>query len=153
MQASSKLEAMTQDAMQKIKRAWMFLAATMIPFVVIGIIVAVRLTRAITSPIITLVNAMWMIASGNRGSTIDYKDKTEFGELASHFNATSTSLKHGYAKLGGVRSASASGLSWRRSPPRPSLRLLSSTASRPLLHHRPRHGSCGRTSVRSVKNR
>ncbi|MBC8018148.1 MAG: EAL domain-containing protein, partial [Verrucomicrobia bacterium] len=33
------------------------------------------------------------------GYTIEYKDKTEFGELASHFNDMSRSLHSGYAKL------------------------------------------------------
>ena len=90
---------MTKDAMQKVKRAWMILMATMILSFILGIIVAVRLTRAITRPINTLVNATRMIAGGDLGYTIDYKDKTEFGELASHFNIMSKSLKNGYTKL------------------------------------------------------
>jgi|GEM_PF-6732308 len=40
-----------------------------------------------------------MIASGSLGHTIDYQDKNEFGELASHFNAMSLSLKKEQANL------------------------------------------------------
>jgi PAS domain S-box-containing protein len=97
--ASSKLEIMTRDAMQKIKRAGLILAATMILTFILGLIVAVNLTRAVTGPINTLVNATRMIAGGDLGYLIAYKDKTEFGELASHFNIMSRSLKNGYAKL------------------------------------------------------
>ncbi len=100
IRAGSRLESMTKDAMQKVKRAWMILMATMLLAFILGIIVAVRLTRAITRPINTLVNATRMIAGGDLGYTIDYKkDKTEFGELASHFNIMSKSLKNGYTKL------------------------------------------------------
>jgi diguanylate cyclase (GGDEF)-like protein/PAS domain S-box-containing protein len=97
--ASSKLELMTREAMLKIRQAWIILAATIILTLLLGVIVAVRLTTAVTRPINTLVNATRMIASGNLGYTIDYRDKTEFGELASHFNAMSGSLMSGYTKL------------------------------------------------------
>ena len=99
VRASSRLEGMTQDAMQKVKSAWIILMTTMLLAFLFGIIVAVHLTRAITKPINTLVNATRMIASGDLGYTINYRDKTEFGELASHFNIMSKSLKNGYAKL------------------------------------------------------
>ncbi len=61
--------------------------------------VVVNLTRSITRPIDILVNATRMIAGGDLGYTIPYKDHTEFGELAHHFNIMSASLKNGYAKL------------------------------------------------------
>lgn len=99
VQASSRLESITKDAMQKVKRVWMILMATMLLAFILGIIVAVRLTRAITRPINTLVNATRMIASGDLGYTFECKDKTEFGELASHFNSMSRSLKNDYTKL------------------------------------------------------
>ena len=99
VQASSKLEAMTQDAMRKIKQAWMILSLTVLFSLMFGIAVSVHLTRAVTRPVNTLLNATRMIAAGDLGFTIDYKDKTEFGELAHHFNIMSNSLKNGYAKL------------------------------------------------------
>jgi len=98
-QASNRLERLTQDAMQKMKRAGTILAVTLVLTFVLAVMVAVNLTRAITRPINTLVNATRMIAGGDIGFAITSKDKDEFGELDSHFNAMSLSLKHGYAKL------------------------------------------------------
>jgi diguanylate cyclase (GGDEF)-like protein/PAS domain S-box-containing protein len=98
-QAGKKLKITTQDAMLKIKWAWLILTGTLIVTLVLGVTVAVNLTAAITRPIDTLVNATRMIASGNLGYTIAYRDKTEFGELAAHFNAMSGSLLSGYTKL------------------------------------------------------
>ncbi len=99
VQASRKLESTTQDATVKIRWAWLILAGTMILTLALGAIAAITLSRTITRPINTLVNATRMIASGNLGYTIENRDTTEFGELASHFNAMSTSLKTGYASL------------------------------------------------------
>jgi len=99
VQASRKLEAMTQEAMQKIKQAWFILSLTMLFSLAFGIAVSVHLTRAITKPVNMLLNATRMIAAGDLGFTITHKDKTEFGELANHFNIMSTSLQSGYAKL------------------------------------------------------
>ncbi len=99
LHASRRLELMTQDAMQKIRHAGMILAATLILTFVLAVIVAAKLTTSITKPVNTLVNATRMISSGDLGYTVDYKDKTEFGELAANFNIMSRSLKNGYAKL------------------------------------------------------
>jgi diguanylate cyclase (GGDEF)-like protein/PAS domain S-box-containing protein len=99
MMASSKLKTVTSDAMLKVKRVLTILVATMLLALSIGIIVAIYLTRAITRPIDALLGATRMIASGKLGYTVDYSDKTEFGELASHFNDMSCSLQTGYAKL------------------------------------------------------
>jgi diguanylate cyclase (GGDEF)-like protein/PAS domain S-box-containing protein len=99
VQASRKLESTTQDAMSKIRWAWLILAGTMIVTLTLGAVAAVTLSRTITRPINTLVNATRMITSGSLGYTIESRDTTEFGELASHFNAMSMSLKNGYAAL------------------------------------------------------
>ncbi|HUI66896.1 MAG TPA: EAL domain-containing protein [Nitrospirota bacterium] len=99
VRASSRLKSVTQDARQRIEWAWLILAGTMIATLVLGVMVAMNLINVITHPINTLVNATRMITSGNLGYIIDYHDKTEFGELASHFNAMSVSLKNGYAEL------------------------------------------------------
>jgi diguanylate cyclase (GGDEF)-like protein/PAS domain S-box-containing protein len=98
-EATSKLELMTKDAMRKIRREGVILATTLMVAFVFAVLIAVNLTRAITRPISTLVNATRMIAGGELGFTIAFKDKDEFGELDSHFNAMSLSLKDGYAKL------------------------------------------------------
>jgi diguanylate cyclase (GGDEF)-like protein/PAS domain S-box-containing protein len=98
-QASNRLEHLTQDAAQKIKRAGMILAATLVLTFVLAVMVVMNLIRAITRPINTLVNATRMIAGGDLGYTITFKDTAEFGELDSHFNAMSLSLQKGYTKL------------------------------------------------------
>jgi len=98
-QASDKLKSATQDARHRIRWAWLILAGTVIATLVLGVMVAMNLVKIITHPINTLVNATRMITSGNLGYTVDYQDKTEFGELASHFNAMSVSLKNGYSEL------------------------------------------------------
>ncbi|MBC8018547.1 MAG: HAMP domain-containing protein, partial [Verrucomicrobia bacterium] len=99
MLASTSLKNVTTDAMQKVKTVTTILMATMLLALILGIIDAIYLTRAITRPIDALLDATRMIASGKLGYTIEYKDKTEFGELASHFNDMSRSLHSGYAKL------------------------------------------------------
>jgi hypothetical protein len=48
----------------------------------LGAIVAAKLATSITKPINTLVNATRMIASGDFGYMVLYRDKTELGELA-----------------------------------------------------------------------
>ena len=97
--ASTRLSTMTTEAMHKVKRVTTILMATMLLSLMLGIIVAIYLTRAITRPVNALLDATRMIASGNLGYAIEYKDRTEFGELASHFNDMSRSLHNGYAKL------------------------------------------------------
>jgi len=99
MQASTRLKAVTTDAMSKVKRVTTTLLATMLLALLLGSIVAMYLTRAITRPIDALLDATRMITSGNLGYSINYEDNTEFGELASHFNVMSTSLLNSYAKL------------------------------------------------------
>jgi len=99
MLASAKLKAVTTDAIEKVKRITTILVATMMLTLLLGVIVALYLTKAITRPIDALLNATRMIKSGKLDYTIDYSDKTEFGELASHFNDMSRSLHNGYAKL------------------------------------------------------
>jgi PAS domain-containing protein len=57
------------------------------------------LTNIITRPVKELVDATRMISSGKLGATISYKDSTEFGELAGHFNSMSTAIKDGYEEI------------------------------------------------------
>jgi diguanylate cyclase (GGDEF)-like protein/PAS domain S-box-containing protein len=99
MLASARLKNVTTVAMEKVQRVTTILMATMLLALIIGVMVAVYLTRAITIPVNALLKATRMIASGSLGYQIEYKDKTEFGELASHFNAMSGSLHDSYEKL------------------------------------------------------
>jgi diguanylate cyclase (GGDEF)-like protein/PAS domain S-box-containing protein len=97
--ASNRLKAVTTDAMQKVKRVTAIMIATMVLAFILGVIITIYLSRAISRPIFALLDATRMITSGKLGYTIDYRDKTEFGELAAHFNTMSESLQTGYAKL------------------------------------------------------
>ncbi|NOZ67843.1 MAG: diguanylate cyclase, partial [Deferribacteres bacterium] len=97
--ASSNLKELTESTMVKIEDARSILFATDIITFVLGIIVAVNLTRSITRPINQLVSATREISSGKFGTTITCNDNTEFGELAAHFNAMSIAVRDGYAKI------------------------------------------------------
>ena len=99
LMASSKLIVVTMDAMEKVKRVTTILVATMFLALALGITLALYLTRAITRPIDALLDATRIIAAGNLGYSISYRDNTEFGELAAHFNKMSNSLLVGYTKL------------------------------------------------------
>jgi diguanylate cyclase (GGDEF)-like protein/PAS domain S-box-containing protein len=99
LQAGTRLASLTHDAIYKVKRGWLALAAILVLSFLFGVIVAVNLIRSITRPINVLVNATRSIAWGNIGYMISYTDKTEFGELAKNFNDMSASLKNNYTKL------------------------------------------------------
>jgi len=99
VQAGAKLQSMTRDSMVRIRKAWVIISSTMVLTFLLAVFAAINLTTSITRPIGTLVNATRMIAAGDLGYAISSKDKTEFGELATHFNSMSAALKSGYAKL------------------------------------------------------
>lgn len=99
LHAGKKLSATTATAMKNVRDARLILFFTMGITLALGIVVAVNLTRSVTEPIDNLVKATRAIAGGELGHTIDQKDKTEFGELASHFNAMSVALKENYEEL------------------------------------------------------
>lgn len=99
LHAGKKLSATTAKAVTNVRDARLILFFTMGITFVIGAVVAVKLTRSVTGPIDSLVKATRAIAGGDLGHTIDTKDKTEFGELASHFNAMSVALKENYEEL------------------------------------------------------
>ncbi len=99
IRAAEKLEATTTLAMRKVKDARLILFLTMIITLALGIVVAVNLTRAVTDPVNTLVTATRTLAAGDLGHTIAIRATTEFGELASHFNAMSLALKENHGEL------------------------------------------------------
>ena len=99
IQAGKKLAATTTKATKNVRDARLILFVTMGITLMLGIVVAVNLTRSVTEPIDNLVKATRAIASGQLGHTIDNKDKTEFGELATHFNAMSIALKENYEEI------------------------------------------------------
>jgi diguanylate cyclase (GGDEF)-like protein/PAS domain S-box-containing protein len=99
LHASEKLSRMTSSSMVKMSHAKTILYFTIVFTFIFGIIIAVRLTIFITRPTEALVQATRAVTEGDLGHTISYKDNTEFGELASAFNAMSRTLKTGYEVL------------------------------------------------------
>ncbi len=97
--ATTSLSDRTARAMIEINHVKIILLVTVIITFILGIMVALRLMSSVTQPVRALLNATRMIASGEYGSTIAYKDKTEFGELATHFNSMSTAIKEGYDNI------------------------------------------------------
>ncbi len=97
--ASKSIKQLTAYASMKINHAKTVLLVTLIITFVLGIIVAISLTKSVTKPVNELVNATRMISSGKYGTTISFKDKTEFGELAGNFNKMSIAIKEGYEKI------------------------------------------------------
>jgi len=99
LDASNRLRTITKNALLKVNRAKTILFLTVLLTLLFGTALVVNMIRSFTRPVNELLQATRMIASGNLGYTISYKDKTEFGELANNFNAMSVSLKEGYTKL------------------------------------------------------
>ncbi|HIJ94958.1 MAG TPA: EAL domain-containing protein [Desulfuromonadales bacterium] len=97
--ASVKLKTLTAEAMQKVKRVTTILIVTMLLALLLGIIIALYLSRIITRPIDILLDATRKITAGELGFVIDDSDTTEFGELARHFNEMNRTLQSGYEKL------------------------------------------------------
>ncbi|MEW6601674.1 MAG: PAS domain S-box protein, partial [Nitrospirota bacterium] len=97
--ATTSLDEKTETAMANISYVKTILFATVIVTLLLSILVAIRLINSVTKPINALVNATRMITSGEYGTSIDVKDKTEFGELAEHFNAMSTGIKEAYENI------------------------------------------------------
>ena len=97
--ASKSLEELTAVAMLRMSHVSSILLVTIVLTFLLGVMVAVILAKSVTRPVNELLNATRMISSGKLGSTIDYNDDTEFGELAAHFNAMSTAVRDGYEQL------------------------------------------------------
>jgi diguanylate cyclase (GGDEF)-like protein/PAS domain S-box-containing protein len=97
--ATKNLEQLTNNTAQRITKVKEVLAVLISITFLLGILVAQRLIKSVTRPIDKLVKATRMIASGKLGTTIDYQDKTEFGELTRNFNNMSMELKEGYKEL------------------------------------------------------
>ena len=97
--ATATLNKEKMRAMTKISRVKTILFVTVAVTFLLGVLVAVRLTKSIARPVSELIKATRMISSGKYGSVIPQEDKTEFGELAGHFNAMSIAVKEGYEKI------------------------------------------------------
>jgi diguanylate cyclase (GGDEF)-like protein/PAS domain S-box-containing protein len=97
--ATVHLSQLTTSSLTKVKNARNILLITIISTFIIAFVIAVRLTRFVTRPIKTLVEGTRRITSGEYGYEVPYKDETEFGELASHFNVMSTTLRNVYDRI------------------------------------------------------
>lgn len=97
--ASLHLETLSRNAMDNVNNVKTIMITTLFGTLIIAIFVAVNLINFVTYPISKLLEATRKIASGDFSPTVEYQDKTEFGELAAHFNAMSTAIKNGYEKI------------------------------------------------------
>jgi PAS domain S-box-containing protein len=99
MDASAKLELMTQAAVSNIKKVETILFISLLSTVILGILIAASIIRFLTRPVKELLTATNRIASGELGYQTSYRDQTEFGLLATNFNAMSIGLQRGYETL------------------------------------------------------
>ena len=97
--ASKNLEDLSKETVKRMNYVRTILIITIVITFILGIMVAINLTKSVTRPVRELLNATRLIASGEFGSKISYKDTTEFGELAEHFNTMSSAVKEGYEKI------------------------------------------------------
>ncbi|UCH81719.1 MAG: response regulator [Nitrospiraceae bacterium] len=97
--ASKNLAELSNETMSRMHHVMTILLITIAITFILGILVAIHLTRSVTNPVNELVHATRRIASGEYGAKISFKDKTEFGELAEHFNSMSRAIKEGYEKI------------------------------------------------------
>jgi len=97
--ATVHLGKMTSGTLTKVKNARNVLFITIIFTFVFASLIATRLTRFILRPISTLVEGTRRITSGEYGYEVAYRDETEFGELASHFNVMSKTLRDVYDRV------------------------------------------------------
>ncbi len=91
--ATKKLEVLTNKSTDTINNVSYTLFMTIGISLLIGIMIAFKLTRSVTKPVRMLLEATKGIASGKLDTTVSYRDPTEFGELAEHFNIMSGELK------------------------------------------------------------
>ncbi len=99
LQASRRVELRTAEGLARFDRARVILTVTMVLAFLASLLVAWRLARSVTRPIDGLVHATRAIARGDLGYSLPEGDRTEFGELARHFNTMSRELREGYAAL------------------------------------------------------
>lgn len=92
------LSRRTSKAIHEIGVARKVLFVTLLLSMTIALGIAVVLTRQMTRPLNELVKASRMIAAGRLGYKTSYEDATEFGEVASSFNAMSAALEAEYEK-------------------------------------------------------
>jgi diguanylate cyclase (GGDEF)-like protein len=101
VEATRGLDLRTAEAMRRFDQARGILTAGIVVTFLAAAGAAVLLERSIKRPIDELVRATRAIAAGDLGFAIALRDRTEFGELAHHFNTMSAALRESYARLEG----------------------------------------------------
>lgn len=96
--AHQRLQERTQRAIDEVRNAQHILIFTLFLAFIIGLWIAVTLTKNIINPVKELIDVSRKIAAGNLGYTTKYSDSTEFGELASSINEMSISLSESNEK-------------------------------------------------------
>ncbi|MBI5676602.1 MAG: EAL domain-containing protein [Nitrospirae bacterium] len=96
--SSRHLETLSKNAMDNVNKVKTIMFITLLGTLLIAIFVAVKLINFVTYPISNLLEATRKISSGDFGFTTSYRDSTEFGELAEHFNIMSITVKEEYEK-------------------------------------------------------
>lgn len=91
--ANKILQGKTERALEQVKTITFILISSLLMTMVVGFIVAIRLTRDIVTPIQILTSAARELAGGKMGLKVELHDSTEIGELAMTFNEMSQSLK------------------------------------------------------------
>lgn len=99
LQASRTVDTRTAEGLARFDRARAILTATLVLAFLASLVVAWQLARSVTRPIDDLVRATRAIAKGDLGYSLSEEDRTEFGELARHFNTMSRELRESYAAL------------------------------------------------------
>ncbi|MHB8765129.1 MAG: PAS domain S-box protein, partial [Deferrisomatales bacterium] len=91
--ANQRLRDLTYDSLLQVDRARTILVVTLLLAFGLAGAVAGYLVRSITRPVGELLDATRAIAAGGYGHTVEYRDASELGELARHFNAMSAALR------------------------------------------------------------
>ncbi|MFA7534792.1 MAG: EAL domain-containing protein [Desulfuromonadales bacterium] len=97
--AANNVNSRTDLALSRVAQAKTLLALTLVLSFLFSVAIAVHLSKSITRPVSTLVDATRKIAQGRLGYAVQDRFHAEFGELAQNFNDMSRSLKDSYAAL------------------------------------------------------
>lgn len=98
-EAGLRIEEQTKKTLLRINYAKLILFVTLIFSFLLALAIAVYLFKRIATPLNEILMATKKVAKGDRGVTITFADKTEFGDLARNFNIMSQALQVGYEKL------------------------------------------------------
>ena len=99
VESTFKIQQSIQGGTAQLIRAKSLLFSVLFLSCLLGVGIAINLTRSITRPVNDMLRATRKISSGELGYVIGHDYGGEFGELADNFNAMSSSLNEGYSIL------------------------------------------------------